>query len=115
MKLLTLFLALVAACAGADVAGKWNLVVPGRDGGESRFTLIIQQSGEKYSGSIANENGEGLPLTDVQVSESELKFRVVADEASYDITATVEGARMKGSFKVNDQPGGTFTATKAST
>ena len=112
MKLLVMFFALVFACAGADVAGKWNIVVPGRDGGEMRFTLTIQQDGEKYSGTIMNDNGEGMPISDVRVSESELKFKILADDANYDIAATVEGDKMKGTFKVNDQPGGNFTATK---
>jgi hypothetical protein len=113
MKLLALFFTLIFVCAGADVAGKWNLVVPGRDGGEMRFTLSLQQSGDKYTGNIMNENGEGLSLSDVRVTESEVKFKILADDASYDVSATVEGAKMKGNFKVNDQPGGTFTATKA--
>lgn len=113
MKLLALFFALVFVCTGADVAGKWNLVVPNRDGAEVKFTLNIQQSGEKYSGSIVNENGEAIPLTDVQVAGAEVKFKVVSDEATYDVTATVDGPKMKGAFKVNDQPGGSFTGTKA--
>jgi hypothetical protein len=112
MKLLVLFFALVSVCA-AGVEGKWNLLVPGRDGGEMRFTLVIQQQGEKYSGNIMNDNGEGMPISDVRVTDSELKFKILADDANYDVSATVEGEKMKGNFKVNDQPGGTFTATKA--
>ena len=114
MKLLALFFALVIACAGADVAGKWNIQVPGRDGGEMKFTLTIAKDGDKYTGTIMNDNGEGLALSDVRVTENELKFKVLADDATYEVTGAVEGPKMKGNFKVNDQPGGTFTATKAS-
>lgn len=111
MKLILAFLALMLACTAAEVAGVWKLAVPGRDGGNAQFTLTIKQNGDNYSGTIANDENT-LPISNLKVDGDQLSFKVLADNATYEVTGSVEGDDMKGKFTVNQQQGGVFTAKR---
>jgi hypothetical protein len=111
MKLLIALLTLAIGCYAADVAGKWNVSAPTGNGGEMKLRLVIQADGQSYSGVISNEEGEAV-LRDVTVKESAVTFRVETGDAQYEVTATVDGDTIKGSYKVNNSPGVSFIGTR---
>lgn len=111
MKLLIAFFALVFACSAAEVAGKWNLIVPMRDGGELKAVLMIKQAGSGYTGTISTEQGDA-ELTEIKVTDSDFTCKIPVDAVTYEISATVTGDSMKGKYKVNDRDGGPFTGTR---
>jgi hypothetical protein len=113
MKLLLLFLSLVLASPAADIAGKWNVVAPSSDGGALRVQLIIQRTGDTYSGVIVADDGEA-PVRDIQLRGPNLAFKIDTDDAAYEIAASVDGDSMKGTYSVNRQAGGHFTAKRES-
>jgi hypothetical protein len=111
MKILVAFFALMLACSAAEVAGIWKLTTSGRDGGEGSFTLVIKQDGANYSGTISNDEG-AIEISNVKLSGDQLTFKVITDDASYEVTGAVDGDSMKGKFTVNQQQGGAFTAKR---
>ena len=111
MKALFALLTLAMACFASDVTGTWTVSAPTRNGGEMKLTLVIHAGDNSYSGVISNEEGDAV-LKDVRVKDAEMTFRIDTDDAHYEVTATVDGNAMKGSYKVNNSPGGTFTATR---
>jgi hypothetical protein len=111
MKLFIALLTLSAAAYAADIAGNWNISAPTRNGGEMKVRLVIQQSGDSYSGTVSTDEGDAI-IKDVRLKDSELVFKVETDERTYEITATVAGNTMKGTYTVDRQPAGSFTATR---
>ncbi len=111
MKLLILLLTLSVAGFAADVTGNWNITAPTRNGGEMKVRLSIHADKDSYSGVISNEEGEAV-LRDVRVKDGEMTFLVETDKDTYEVAATVSGDIIKGSYKVNKTPGGTFTGTR---
>ena len=111
MKLVIAFLTLALGCFAADVAGKWSISAARPDGAEVKYMLVIQSQGDSYSGVISSDEGE-VALKDVKVKDAQLSFKVETDDADYEITATVDGDTMKGSYKLNGNSGGTFTGRR---
>jgi hypothetical protein len=112
MKLLFAFLALLIGCSAGEVAGKWNIVVPARDGNQIKYQLVLRGDGGTYSGFISSEEGDAT-LSDIKVSDTGLTFKVETDNATYAVKATLDGDSMKGKYTVNGSAGGTFTATRS--
>jgi hypothetical protein len=112
MKLLLAFLALLIGCSAGEIAGKWNIVVPARDGNQIKYQLVLRSDGGAYSGFISSEEGDAA-LSDIKVSDAGLTFKIETDNATYAVKATVDGDSMKGEYSVNGNAGGTFTATRS--
>ena len=111
MKLVIAFLALAIGCFAANVTGKWNLSATSADGTEVKYTLIIESQGDSYTGVISADEGE-VVLRDVKVKDGQLSFKVETDDANYEVSASVDGDTMKGTYKVNGNSGGTFTGKR---
>ena len=112
MKLFIALLTLAAGAYAADITGKWDITAPTRNGGELKVRLVIQQNGDTYSGTVSTDEGDAI-IKDVRVKDSEVVFKVETDERTYEITATVSGDSMKGTYTIDRQPAGSFTATRA--
>ena len=114
MKLFIALLTLAIGCFAADVSGKWNISAPTRNGAEVKYRLVIQSQGDSFTGVISSDEGE-VALKDVKVKDADLSFRVETDDAHYEVTATVTGDTMKGTYTVNGSQSGTFTGTREGT
>ncbi len=111
MRLLFSFIALLLTCSAAEISGKWNIVVPGHDGSEMKYELVLRSEGSSYTGFISSQEGDAT-LNDIKVNDTEVTFKIETDNATYEVKANVDGEKMKGEFTVNGNRGGTFTATR---
>jgi hypothetical protein len=111
MKIPIALLACAFACLAAAPAGKWALTAATPNGGQMKVTLIIQAQADSYTGVISNDEGEAV-VKDLRVKDSEVSFRVETDDALYEVSASVDGNAMKGSYKVNGNPAGNFSGAR---
>jgi hypothetical protein len=111
MKLAIALLVCAAACLAADPAGKWALTAATPNGGQMKVRLVIEARGDAYTGVVSNSEGEAV-LKDLRVKDSEVSFVVETDDARYEVSATVDGDAMKGSYKVNGNSAGNFSGTR---
>lgn len=100
-----------AAAATATVAGKWQISSKDAEGNQIKATLELKQDGEKLSGQIALENGDAAPVSDGKISGGEFTFKITG-EGEYEVSGSVSGGQMKGTYKTPNGSKGTFTGTR---
>lgn len=110
---LFLVIALVASGAAADnppanVAGTWTVSVSG-DAGNATQTIVLQQDGNKITGTFKGPRQSGT--VDGTVDGNNIKFQVKA-RIPLDYTGTVSGDSMKGTLSGKGKSGD-WTATRA--
>jgi len=100
--------------APADVLGTWNATINSQNG-VVPATLKLQKSGDKLTGTIANQEGE-IPV------EAELKAKTLTVWFSYptggntipiELSGTIDGDSVKGTMLAGGSPAGDWTATRA--
>ncbi|HTV59833.1 MAG TPA: hypothetical protein VMJ93_13265 [Verrucomicrobiae bacterium] len=105
-----LFLAGVAAAAGApNVSGAWNVKVSG-DAGNASQKIDLQQNGNKITGTFKGPRQSGT--IEGTVDGNHIKFRVQA-RVPLDYVGTIEGDTMKGVLTGRGKTGN-WVATRAS-
>ena len=71
-----LFVCLFASAAwAADPSGQWIAQIPGRDGNPMETTFNLKASGEKLTGTMANQFGE-REISDGKVNGDDVNFNV---------------------------------------
>jgi hypothetical protein len=124
MKILTAFvlaasLAVPAAAAAqssspADPAGTWNASFSTQNG-VVPATLKLQKSGDKMTGTIASDQGQ--TEVEAQVKDKTLtvwfNFPANGNVIPIEMTGTLDGDSVKGSFTAGGSPAGDWTATRA--
>ncbi|MBI4892336.1 MAG: hypothetical protein HY821_17060 [Acidobacteria bacterium] len=100
-----------AETAPVSVDGKWKVVSKSADGGEMKVTLELSEMGGKMAGLLMTEGGDSVDISNVVVDGDRINFRVQTPEGALEVSGTIAGNQMKGTYKM---PGstGTFTATK---
>ena len=66
-------LCLSAAAMAADVTGKWDAEMPGRQGAPQKITMDLKQDGAKVTGNIVSPRGE-QPITAGKVEGDTITF-----------------------------------------
>jgi hypothetical protein len=95
---LVLMLGVVAqAQQAADVAGKWELTQPGRNGNQTS-TLTIEQKGSDLTGSIQGARGDAMPLMGT-VSGNNVTFTVKRQGRNGEVTQEYKGVLDGGMLK----------------
>jgi hypothetical protein len=92
--------------------GTWTLISKASSGAEARFTLELAWAGGKLGGRLINGNGDAIQIVDAESDGSQVKFRVTTGEGTFDVSGTVSGKQIKGTFKKPGGEPGSFTATK---
>jgi hypothetical protein len=114
----TLLLSWLAGCARADdtakVAGNWDVSVE-TPRGTMNQKLVLQQDGEKITGTLTGRRGES-PLEGT-VSGDKISFTVTRERQNgskftIDYTGTVAGDSISGEFK-SERFSGKWTAKKS--
>lgn len=102
VSFLVLSLACVARAQNANVAGSWQLSMPGRDGNMMTENLTLQQDGAKLTGTIKGRRGDE-PVTGT-VDGNNIAFSVAIStpngNMNLDYKGTVDGDSMKGTMQV---------------
>ena len=96
----------------ADVAtGKWKCVAKGLPDGDVEFAMELVQSGESLTGTISAENGS-TEISNAKIHEGKFEFTVHTSDAQYTVTGSVEGSRISGEWKDDQQHSGTWSGQK---
>ena len=98
----------------ADAAGTWNASFTTQNG-VVPATLKLQKSGDKMTGTIASDQGQ----TEVEAAVKEktltvwFNFPTNGNVIPIEMTGTLDGDSVKGSFTAGGSPAGDWTATRA--
>jgi opacity protein-like surface antigen len=97
-----ILLALVVAAMAADVAGKWTLTQPGRNGGPDRVTTFeFKADGAKLTGTVAMPamgRGGDTPATPPPPAQI-ANGKVDGDKISFDVTREFGGNSMTTKYE----------------
>lgn len=109
-----------AAGASSNVSGTWNLNVNTGGVGETQFavTLMLQQQGERVTGSIQGPLGSAQIANASLGAGGEIRFTVpvqlAGQTAEASFSGNVSGNEMRGTIEIVGRGGpGTFTGTRA--
>jgi hypothetical protein len=114
LRHILVFLAIAASCLAADVSGSWALTVES-EMGTMNPTLVLQQDGEKLTGTYTGRLGESKVTGKVQGDSIEFHFELSPQGEA--ITITYEGkiesaTAMKGTVKFGDFGTATWSGVK---
>lgn len=117
MTLAAMAAAIAMTASAADVSGKWNAQVPGRDGQMREATYTFKVDGDKLTGSMSFPQGD-QPIKDGKISGDNISFKVALEFNGNSIVlvfkGTVSGDQIK--FTRSREGGGQtqeFTAKRA--
>ena len=104
---------------GADVSGKWQAEVEGRDGAKRTMTFDFKADGDKLTGTMSGGMGPaGAPareISDGKITGDDIAFSVKinagGEERKINYTGKVAGDEIK--FKVDGPRAREFTAKRA--
>jgi len=75
MRTILLTLLLSALAMAADVSGKWNAKVPGRDGNTRDVTYNFKVSGSTLTGTTTGFQGNEIQISDGKVEGDTITFK----------------------------------------
>jgi len=112
--ILTIFVFSFTACWAADSAiiGKWECTSTDDSGQTASWTLVVKDDGGKLAGTLSGDPGE-FALVDPKMEGNSFTFKVVVNEVSYEVQATIDGGKLDGKFK-GPEASGTLKGTKQS-
>jgi hypothetical protein len=98
---------LTVAAWAADVSGTWEMSSPGRGGEMMTRDITIVQEGEKIKVTMPGFRG-GDPITgEGEIKGNDIEWKIVRQgpqgEMIMEYKGTVDGATMKGTFKMMDR------------
>lgn len=99
---------LTLAAWAADVAGTWEFSRPGRDGQMMTQDVTIVQEGNKIKVTMPSFRPEGEPMVgEGTIEGNAIQWTIVRQtprgEMKMEYKGTVDGATMKGTFKMMDR------------
>jgi len=103
-----------AAAQTSDASGTWNASISTQNGTQAA-TLKLQKSGDKMTGTIASDMGQ--TEVEAQVKDKTLtvwfNFPANGNIIPIEMTGTLDGDSVKGSFMAGGSPAGDWSATRA--
>ena len=114
MRLLLVMAIFVNALLGADVSGKWDAQVD-TNAGAGTPSFVLNQDGEKVTGSYTGALGEATVEGTVKGQTVEFSFHVspAGEKVKVTYKGTVKSATaMGGTLTIEGLGEGTWTATK---
>jgi hypothetical protein len=103
-----------AAAQTPDASGTWNASISTQNGTQAA-TLKLQKSGDKMTGTIASDMGQ--TEVEAQVKDKTLtvwfNFPANGNVIPIEMTGTLDGDSLKGSFMAAGSPMGDWSATRA--
>ncbi|PYV24515.1 MAG: hypothetical protein DMG24_11265 [Acidobacteria bacterium] len=77
------------------LTGTWECKSRGGSKGDTPFTLVLQQDGEKVSGSVSSAEG-GMEITSATFKEGVLEIRLETPEGNYVLTGKLKDGELSG-------------------
>jgi hypothetical protein len=108
-------LALVAAgAAGPAIVGAWDCVATHANGGQTRWSLVIQQNSGKLTATLRSGDGYSLEAIDPKLEDNHFSFSVRVNQTDViEVLLKVDGDRMDGRFGGTSVGSGLFKAARA--
>ena len=104
------------ALGPANVAGKWNMKMEGRNGEEITREFEITQDGESITIQMEGFRGGDMLEMEGTVSENEVNWEMTMEtqrgEMTITYTAKVDGDKMEGEMSFGEMGGRPFTAER---
>jgi len=96
----------------ADVGGLWEMLTRGPQG-DFTGDLVVRQNADAITGTVETNFGDGSIQGKVKGNSIQFEATMTMPEGSMDVdyTGTVEGYRMRGTFKAADTSG-TWSAVR---
>jgi hypothetical protein len=102
------------SAADVNAAGEWNLLVKSPQG-EVNAKLILRKEGNLFSGTLSSQMGDA-PLQDISITGGQLraiaKMNMGGQTVDATITATIEGANIRGAISLPQMGAFDFTGSK---
>jgi hypothetical protein len=89
---------------GGPVSGTWTCQAHGGSQGDTPFTLILEQTGEKVEGSVDSPMG-GTQITSATFKDNTLEIHIDAGDANYTLTAKLDKGALTGTWSNGDDKG----------
>jgi hypothetical protein len=97
----------------APLTGTWDCMSHGGEQGDTPFTLVLEQSGEKVTGSVSSPQG-GMEITSATFKNDVLEIHLDTPDGNYVLTATLkDGQLTSGQTSHDGNPEGKWEGKKA--
>jgi hypothetical protein len=94
------------------LTGTWECMSHGGSRGDTKFTLDLQQEGEKITGSVASEEG-GMDITSATFKDGTLEIHLDTPDGNYVISAKLKDGQLTGKVTVDGKDDSTWEGKKA--
>ena len=115
ISLIAMLMALGGAAGWAGdnpVVGTWDFTSVDDAGQSSTWTMVVKKANGSLTGTLSGDPGE-FTLVDPKLVGKTCTFKVVINEVSYSVEATIDGNKLEGKYKGADS-NGTLKGTKQS-
>ena len=85
------------------LTGSWTCVSHVTSGGDTKFTLDLQQDGEKVTGSVDSDQG-GMDITSGTFKEDILEIRLETPQGDYVIKGKLKDGQLAGAITLDGKP-----------
>lgn len=93
---------IAAAAIAAEIDGKWQSEMPGRDGNVMTTTYTFKAEGDKLTGTISGRQGD-TPIAEGKISGDEISFVVVRNMGGEDRKIQYKGKISGDEIKMSSQ------------
>ena len=107
-----LFASVAAWAADSPAVGQWDVVGTDDAGQTANWTLVVKDDGGKLGGTLSGDPGE-FTLVDAKLEGNAFSFKVIVNEATYTVEATIDGGKFEGKYK-GPEAAGTLKGAKHS-
>ena len=96
------------------IAGAWNCVATHANGGQTQWSLVIEQNAGKLSATLRSGDGYSLEALEPRLDDNQLSFSVKVNATDLiEVLLKVDGDRMDGRFGGTNVGSGLFKAARA--
>lgn len=96
---------------GADLTGKWKVVIKDSGGPKIKAELNLKQEGASLTGTVSSPQG-AIALQNVEFKDDVLTCKMDFNGMSVAVKATVDGDKLAGSYTTSDGYSGTVEAER---
>jgi hypothetical protein len=93
------------------ITGTWDCSSHGGDQGDSKFSLTLEQDGEKVTGSVDSPQG-GMDITSGTFKDNKLEIRLETPQGNYVLSAELKDGELSGNVTLDDKAQGTWEGKK---
>jgi hypothetical protein len=104
-------LTLCLSAFGADLTGKWKVVIKDSGGPKIKAELNLKQEGAKLTGTVSSPQG-AIALENVELNDNVLTCKLDFGGTSVAVKVTADGDKLSGAYTTSDGDSGTVEAER---